>query len=218
MWEPQEGYYVKSVYVDGKEIPLTEGMKEYQFDALEAGKHHSVEVRMAPIDPVDPTPEKPEVVIDDEIDFPPMPGGKVTPDDILDVIEKTYGDDPNLPEGTPTVTITKDGQVVPEIDQSVPGVYVIEVVYTDDDGNQKVVRLTYTVKDPAHAGANTDNSTDADNSNAGINKNKVKESHSARTADPMGNTMLLISGIAMGSLAMMVYARRKIGRNSQHND
>lgn len=167
---------------------------------------------MAPVDPVDPTPEKPEVVIDDEIDFPPMPGGKVTPDDILDVIEKTYGDDPNLPEGTPTVTITKDGKVVPEIDQSVPGVYVIEVVYTDDDGNQKVVRLTYTVKDSAHAGANTDNSTGTDNSNPGINK--VKESHSARTADPMGNTMLLISGIAMGSLALIVFARRKTGRNN----
>lgn len=212
LWEPQEGYYVKSVYVDGKEIPLTEDMNEYQFDALEAGKHHSVEVRMAPVDPVDPTPETPEVVIDDEIDFPPMPGGKVTPDDILDVIEKTYGDDPNLPEGTSTVTITKDGKVVPEIDQSVPGVYVIEVVYTDDDGNQKVVRLTYTVKDSAHAGANTDNSTGTDNSNPGINK--VKESHSARTADPMGNTMLLISGIAMGSLALIVFARRKTGRNN----
>ena len=185
------------------------GMKEYQFDALEAGKHHSVEVRMAPIDPVDPTPETPEVVIDDEINFPPMPGGKVTPDDILDVIEKTYGDDPDFPQGTPTVTITKDGKVVPEIDQSVPGVYVIEVVYTDDDGNQKVVRLTYTVKDPANAGANTGNSTGADKS-----INKAKESHSARTADPMGNTMFLISSIAMGSLALMVYTRRKRSRNN----
>ena len=78
--------------MDGKEVPLTEALTSYQFTALEGGVHHAVEVRMAPLNPEPEDPKTPEVVIDKPIDIPPMPGGKVTPEDILDIVEKELGE------------------------------------------------------------------------------------------------------------------------------
>lgn len=53
-WSPAKGYYVKAVYVDGKQITLAKGQTSYEFTALEGGVHHSVEVRMAPSSPEKP--------------------------------------------------------------------------------------------------------------------------------------------------------------------
>lgn len=194
-WAPAEGYYVKAVYVDGKEVPLTEGMTSYEFTALEGGKHHSVEVRMAPLVP-DPEeePKKPEVVIDKPIDIPPMPGGKVTPEDILDIVKKELGDE--LPKGTPEVIITKDGKTVDEIDQSVPGTYVIELVYTDEDGNQKVVRLTYVVKG------------EAGEKGEAASPGRLLP----RTGDDLGGVAWGMGAAAVAAAAIAFVARRKIGR------
>ncbi len=194
-WAPAEGYYVKAVYVDGKEVPLTEGMTSYEFTALEGGKHHSVEVRMAPLVP-DPEeePKKPEVVIDKPIDIPPMPGGKVTPEDILDIVKKELGDE--LPKGTPEVIITKDGKTVDEIDQSVPGTYVIELVYTDEDGNQKVVRLTYVVKG------------EAGEKGEAASPGRLLP----RTGDDLGGVAWGMGAAAVAAAAIAFVARRKIDR------
>ncbi len=191
-WAPANGYYVKAVYVDGKEVPLTEALTSYQFTALEGGVHHAVEVRMAPLNPEPEDPKTPEVVIDKPIDIPPMPGGKVTPEDILDIVEKELGDDPALPEGTPEVKITKDGQPVDEIDQTVPGTYVIELVYTDEDGNQKIVRLTYVVK--------------AAGGKDGIDKVLP------RTGDDMAGAVAGVGCAAFAALALALFSRRKLRR------
>lgn len=191
-WAPANGYYVKAVYVDGKEVPLTEALTSYQFTALEGGVHHAVEVRMAPLNPEPEDPKTPEVVIDKPIDIPPMPGGKVTPEDILDIVEKELGDDPALPEGTPEVKITKDGQPVDEIDQTVPGTYVIELVYTDEDGNQKIVRLTYVVK--------------AAGGKDGIDKVLP------RTGDDMAGAVAGVGCAAFAALALALFSRRKLHR------
>lgn len=188
-WAPAEGYKVTAVYVDGVEIPLTEGMNSYEFTNLAGGAHHSVEVRMESI--TDDPPDEPPVVIDEPIDIPDMPGGIVKPDDIVEIIEEKYKDDPRMPPGEPVVVITKDGQVVPEIDQSVPGVYVIETTYTDEDGSKRVVRLTYTVPDPAASkvpdGAN--------------NPSNVGVSESLNAADLGGGTQLASTGITNALLA-----------------
>lgn len=200
-WEPAEGYYVEAVYVDGKEIPLTEGMTSYEFANLVAGEHHSVEVRMKSLTPDPPTePAKPPVVIDETIDIPPMPGGKVTPEDILDIIEKEYGDDPRLPQGTPEVVITKDGKTVDEIDQSVPGTYIIEVTYTDEDGNQKTVRLTYVVKDKG---------AEENGKKKGEPYAKNKKSL-AKTGDPLVYAVGGIGSLAFIAAIALVLARRRL--------
>lgn len=198
-WAPAEGYYVKAVYVDGKEVPLTEGMTSYEFTALEGGKHHSVEVRMAPLVPdPDDEPQKPEVIIDKPINIPPVPGGKVTPEDILDIVEKELGDE--LPEGTPEVIITTDGKTVDEIDQSVPGTYVIELVYTDEDGNQKVVRLTYMVKGAASGSA-------GEKGDAASPDRLLP-----RTGDDLGGTAWGLGATAAVAAVVALAARRKLGQ------
>lgn len=198
-WAPAEGYYVKAVYVDGKEVPLTEGMTSYEFTALEGGKHHSVEVRMAPLVPdPDDEPQKPEVIIDKPINIPPVPGGKVTPEDILDIVKKELGDE--LPEGTPEVIITKDGKTVDEIDQSVPGTYVIELVYTDEDGNQKVVRLTYVVKGAASGSA-------GEKGDAASPDRLLP-----RTGDDLGGTAWGLGATAVVAAVVALAARRKLGQ------
>lgn len=200
-WKPEPGYYVAAVYVDGKEIPLADGATSYEFTDLEAGVHHSVEVRMASLTPDPPVePAKPEVVIDEPIDIPPLPGGKVTPDDILDIIEKEYGDDPRLPDGTPEVVITKDGKPVDEIDQSVPGTYVIEVTYTDENGNKKTVRLTYVVKD--------DGTADKQKKGDPYAKNKTKLL--AKTGDELIGAVGGAISLAFIAVVALVLARRRM--------
>ncbi len=150
---------------------------------------------MAPLVP-DPEeePKKPEVVIDKPIDIPPMPGGKVTPEDILDIVKKELGDE--LPKGTPEVIITKDGKTVDEIDQSVPGTYVIELVYTDEDGNQKVVRLTYVVKG------------EAGEKGEAASPGRLLP----RTGDDLGGVAWGMGAAAVAAAAIAFVARRKIGR------
>ncbi len=198
-WAPANGYYVQAVYVDGKEVPLAAGATSYEFLNLEGGMHHAVEVRMASLTPEPPEePKKPEVVIDKPIDIPPMPGGKVTPDDILDIVEKEFGEDPGLPEGEPKVTITKDGEPVDVIDQSVPGTYVIELLYTDEEGNQKIVRLTYVIE----AASDKDAATADDDKKGG---KKLPQ-----TGDDAQGRLMGIGTLAALAAGAAIVSRRKL--------
>lgn len=220
-WAPAEGYFVKAVYVDGKEITLEPGQTSYEFADLAGGVHHSVEVRMEPLtpdpgDPDDPDgpngsddpngdddPTKPEVVIDDRVDIPLTPGGIVTPDDILDFIEEKYGDDPRLPKGEPVVVITKDGEVVDAIDQTKPGTYVIEVTYTDEDGTKRVVRLTYTVGDENGGGAIKKVGPIAQTKGDG-------KTRLAQTGDELFRSMGSLAAVALLAGAALIAGRRRL--------
>ncbi len=220
-WAPAEGYFVKAVYVDGKEITLEPGQTSYEFADLAGGVHHSIEVRMEPLtpdpgDPDDPdgpngsddpngddNPTKPEVVIDDRVDIPLTPGGIVTPEDILDFIEKKYGDDPRLPKGEPVVVITKDGEVVDAIDQTKPGTYVIEVTYTDEDGTKRVVRLTYTVGDENGSGAIKKVGPIAQTKGDG-------KTRLAQTGDELFRSMGSLAAIALLAGAALIAGRRRL--------
>lgn len=218
-WAPAQGYYVEAVYIDGKKIELADGQTSYEFADLVAGVHHSVEVRMAPLAPDDPDgPDDPngpdgpdgsdrgDIVIDEPIDIPPMPGGKVTPDDIIDIIEDVYGDDPRLPDGTPEVIIWKDGERVDVIDQSVPGVYVVEVTYTAEDGTKKTVRLTYVVEGDGAGGAQGGAGDPGDSSTKVSLRDRMRL---AQTGDEIPGATLVVP-LAVLAAAALVLARRRL--------
>lgn len=219
-WAPAQGYYVEAVYIDGKKIELADGQTSYEFADLVAGVHHSVEVRMAPLAPDDPDgPDDPngpggpdgsdrgDIVIDEPIDIPPMPGGKVTPDDIIDIIEDVYGDDPRLPDGTPEVIIWKDGERVDVIDQSVPGVYVVEVTYTAEDGTKKTVRLTYVVEGDGAGGAQGGAGDDPGDSSTKVSlRDRMRL---AQTGDEIPGATLVVP-LAVLAAAALVLARRRL--------
>lgn len=219
-WAPAQGYYVEAVYIDGKKIELADGQTSYEFADLVAGVHHSVEVRMAPLAPDDPDgPDDPngpdgpdgsdrgDIVIDEPIDIPPMPGGKVTPDDIIDIIEDVYGDDPRLPDGTPDVIIWKDGERVDVIDQSVPGVYVVEVTYTAEDGTKKTVRLTYVVEGDGAGGAQGGAGDDPGDSSTKVSlRDRMRL---AQTGDEIPGATLVVP-LAVLAAAALVLARRRL--------
>ncbi|WP_302962820.1 hypothetical protein [uncultured Adlercreutzia sp.] len=223
-WAPAEGYYVQAVYVDGKEITLADGQTSYEFANLEGGVHHSIEVRMAPLVPEEPDNpdnpdnpdgngpgdgEGPDIVIDEPVTFPPMPGGVITPDDILDFIEDTFGDHPGLPDGVPEVVIRKDGQVVDKIDQSVPGTYVIEVTYTAADGTKRVVRLTYVV--PGDGGAGGEGGAAGDSGDDATKVSLRGRLALAQTGDGVAAATATVLALALAAAAVLILARRRLG-------
>lgn len=97
------------------------------------------------------TVEKPaptHVVVVDETGTLPGGDGPFGPKHFIDEVEKNHGD--KVPEGAePTVVITRDGDPVDGVDPKVPGTYVVEVTYTDPDGNETVFRTTVVVPGPA---------------------------------------------------------------------
>ncbi len=122
----------------------------------------------------------------------------MTPDDILDIVEKEFGEDPGLPEGEPKVTITKDGEPVDVIDQSVPGTYVIELLYTDEEGNQKIVRLTYVIE----AASDKDAATADDDKKGG---KKLPQ-----TGDDAQGRLMGIGTLAALAAGAAIVSRRKL--------
>ncbi len=108
----------------------------------------------------DPSGNPDPLVITEKIKDPGTP--PVTKDDIEKIVEDAYGpdvepgtpsdpDDPSkgsIPEGVdPVITIKKGGMVVDEIDPTVPGEYVITVVYPDPSGVDVEVDIDYVIED-----------------------------------------------------------------------
>ncbi|WP_251157771.1 YDG domain-containing protein [Caniella muris] len=123
---------------------------------------YTVVATYQPSDPTQPptvvnltyTVEKPaprhEVVSDETGTLPEGPG-PFGPDVFVDLVEREHGD--KVPEDAErTVTITRDGETVDAVDPSVPGTYVVEVTYTDPDGNETVFRTTIVVPEPERPG------------------------------------------------------------------
>lgn len=88
------------------------------------------------------------------IDEPQKPKGTppVTKDDIEKIVEDKFNPDGSDPDKRvpkdiePVITIKKGGTVIPEIDPSEPGEYVITVVYPDPDGTDTEVEIIYTIE------------------------------------------------------------------------
>lgn len=96
------------------------------------------------------TVEKPaptRTVVSDETRPLPDGTGPFGPDVFVGIVEREHGDE--VPSDTErTVSITRDGEPVDAVDPSVPGTYVVEVTYTDPDGNETVFRTTVVVPAP----------------------------------------------------------------------
>ncbi|MEY8436303.1 YDG domain-containing protein [Atopobiaceae bacterium 24-176] len=96
------------------------------------------------------TVEKPapkRTVVSDETRPLPDGTGPFGPDVFVDIVEREHGDE--VPgDAERTVTVTRDGEPVEAVDPDVPGTYVIEVTYTDPDGNETVFRTTVVVPAP----------------------------------------------------------------------
>lgn len=88
-------------------------------------------------------------VIEGTIDKKPVPGkDPLDKDAVEQLVDSVAGD--RAPSGSePSIVITKDGEEVDAIDPTEPGEYVIIATYPDPDGGEdKVVRIVYTVGDP----------------------------------------------------------------------
>ncbi|WP_302961762.1 YDG domain-containing protein [uncultured Adlercreutzia sp.] len=88
-------------------------------------------------------------VIEETVDKKPVPGKEpLDKDDVEQIVGDAAGD--KVPAGVkPSIVITKDGDEVDAIDPTKPGEYVIIATYPDPDGGEdKVVRVVYTVGEP----------------------------------------------------------------------
>lgn len=109
-----------------------------------------------PTQPTEPNdPDKPDDSgdrvpdIEETITITPGITEPITPGDIDDYIKNKYDDDPNIKyDKSPVITIVRDGVDVDCVDPTVPGTYVVTVIYTGEDGSQTVVRLIYVVEAP----------------------------------------------------------------------
>ena len=226
-WSAEKDYKVVSVTIDGvvytaKDNPEIVNAGKWVFDDF--AKNHHVEVRLAftgeiqkpetpdnpGTDTPDPTPGvKEPVIIDTDITIDPE-DGIITKDDIIDLITDIFADDPRIPDGVdPVVKITKDGQEYDVIDTSVPGVYIIEVIYTDEDGNQVIVRIRYVVSgDQTGAGLGVDGMV-----NGGVldgDANSYTLLRLAKTADPLGVAIGASAALVAAAGVVLLVSRRAV--------
>lgn len=253
-WAPADGYFVKSVTIDGVEYTLEKHPElvkggTWEFDDLSGD--HTVVVRMAPqevpevpVNPEDKDPSNPSggnkpgpdapdpgtnpgtpapeekpsgsdpVVIEPVVEVDVVPGGVITKDDVIKLIEELYPDDPRIPEGvTPTVTITKDGIEYDHIDQSVPGTYLVEVTYVDADGNKTVIRLRYVVSGNGALGTGDNGGLGSAGvgglGSAGAAAVDGGLGGLAKTGDGASGAMALLAALALASIVTAFVVRRR---------